>query len=666
MTAAKSFHRRDVGGIARAIKAIPVVRPEDSEKKGAGFIVAAGKSVTGSGGTRFTQELTKGSVIIVKHPDFGKLTGKVADVVSDTELVLAGPMQGVPTVKVAEGADIKSYHRAMSVRTATLTCCLLFWPLSQYLPRFFPADWWPLVYMLSFQIACGVTWNIYDIYRQEDFEFDGIKVTALSAIGSIINKSTDFVRERRDSDVDAMPRNGSNDSLRSTGSFKDRRDDAGAGGMKRSGSRVNFDHNVTQSVKAPPEEPSKVARDLPAPTAYSFLPYVDQSEMFENVYTHLSRGGTIGIFPEGGTHDGTKLLPLKWGISTMVLGAMAKYKGPEPLKISVVPVGLNYFSSHKFRSTVSVDFGDPIEVDQSIVDMWMTGGKEAKHEANMAVMELVMAGMSAVTLQAKDVETLELYRTVRRLYLPLGTRLSVADNVALTQSVAAGFRNVKNESRLQAFHARCSEYSELLNQYNVHDYQVQRFKDKAFSQYERQKLLLRSLVRVVTVLVFSVILIPWGLTMAPAGVLLAVMSDWQARKVNKMSVKGTWKILGGVVVLPMLHLFTTSCFWATFGDFGGLVWFFCAPMGAMLAIFTAEEAALLIKSLKGLRTAVLHEDTGHMLFKMREELKKEVRQLIPALQSLDPHLRNRLEKRQLLREVSDSMAEGLHSLHSSG
>jgi hypothetical protein len=30
-------------------------------------------------------------------------------------------------------------------------------------------------------------------------------------------------------------------------------------------------------------------------------------------------------------------------------------------------------------------------------------------------------------------ETLELYRTVRRLYLPLGTRLSVADNVALTQ-----------------------------------------------------------------------------------------------------------------------------------------------------------------------------------------------------------------------------------------
>ena len=28
----------------------------------------------------------------------------------------------------------------------------------------------------------------------------------------------------------------------------------------------------------------------------------------------------------------------------------------------------------------------------------------------------------------------------------------------------------------------------------------------------------------------------------------------QARKVNKMSVSGTWKILGAVVVMPILHL----------------------------------------------------------------------------------------------------------------
>jgi len=335
----------------------------------------------------------------------------------------------------------------------------------------------------------------------------------------------------------------------------------------------------------------------------------------------------------------------------MVLGAMAKYKGAEPLKISVVPVGLNYFSPHRFRSTVSVDFGDPIEVDQSIVDLWATGGKEAMKEANSAVMELVIAGMSAVTLQAKDMETLELYRTVRRLYLPLGTRLSVADNVALTQSVAAGFRDVKNETRLQAFHARCSEYSQLLSQYNLHDYQVQRFKDKAFSDAERNQLLYRSVWRLMSVLTFSVILVPWYLSVAPAMLALHVMSDMQARKVNKMSVSGTWKILGAVVVMPILHLWCTSCFWATFGEFGGLVWFFLAPLGGMLAIFAAEEAALVIKSLKGLMFAMSQKDAGQMLYTMRESLKKEVRELIPALQSLDPQVRLRLERRQSNVEV---------------
>jgi len=631
MTAAKSFDRKDIGGIAKALKAIPVVRPEDNETKGRGFLTSDDKTVTGTGGTQFLTDFKKGSLVVVKHPVYGKLTGKVIEVVSDTQMILAGPFQGAPsTPKPADGEE-KSFNRAMAVRSTVMMVCLFFLPLAYTLPQFFPDHWWPLVYMISFQMACGLTNLLYLIYRSEDSELDVIKVTALSSLTAIGS----MVRGNAGKDAASPTRS-----------------------MHRVNSRTKFDHNVNQPVK-PEEAPSqKVSRNVHQPSAYTFLPYVDQSEMFNNVYDALGRGGTIGIFPEGGTHDGTKLLPLKWGISTMILGAIGKYRG---LKISVVPVGLNYFSPHKFRSTVSVDFGDPIEVDQSIVDLWLNGGKEEKQEANSAVMELVIAGMSAVTLQAKDVDTLELYRTVRRLYLPLGTRLSVADNVALTQSVAAGFRDATNshtcDSRLQDFHARCSEYSQMLSQYNLHDYQVQRFKDKAFSDTERNQLLLRSVMRLVSVLSFSIILVPWYLSVAPAGVLLAVMSDWQARKVNKMSVKGTWKILGGTVVLPIMHFWCTACFWATFGEFGGLVWFFIAPMGGMLAIFAAEEAALLIKSLKGLLFIMRNKDAGQKLSNIREELKTEVRELIPGLESLDLGLRYRLEKRQSWDEVNRAAQE---------
>jgi glycerol-3-phosphate O-acyltransferase/dihydroxyacetone phosphate acyltransferase len=55
---------------------------------------------------------------------------------------------------------------------------------------------------------------------------------------------------------------------------------------------------------------------------------------------------SIGIFPEGGSHDRSELLPLKAGVTIMALGALDK--APET-KLYIVPCGLNYFHGHKFR-----------------------------------------------------------------------------------------------------------------------------------------------------------------------------------------------------------------------------------------------------------------------------------------------------------------------------
>ena len=73
----------------------------------------------------------------------------------------------------------------------------------------------------------------------------------------------------------------------------------------------------------------------------------------------LAASECIGIFPEGGSHDRTDLLPLKVGASVMALGASARCPG---LPLVVVPVGLHYFKAHRFRGAVLVDYGDPISV----------------------------------------------------------------------------------------------------------------------------------------------------------------------------------------------------------------------------------------------------------------------------------------------------------------
>jgi glycerol-3-phosphate O-acyltransferase/dihydroxyacetone phosphate acyltransferase len=45
------------------------------------------------------------------------------------------------------------------------------------------------------------------------------------------------------------------------------------------------------------------------------LEAVDQGKMFDAVNAALHKGECLGIFPEGGSHDQTDLLPLKVSIS---------------------------------------------------------------------------------------------------------------------------------------------------------------------------------------------------------------------------------------------------------------------------------------------------------------------------------------------------------------
>lgn len=46
-------------------------------------------------------------------------------------------------------------------------------------------------------------------------------------------------------------------------------------------------------------------------TGFRIAPKVDQTKVYNIVFEHLNRGGCVGIFPEGGSHDRTELLPLK-------------------------------------------------------------------------------------------------------------------------------------------------------------------------------------------------------------------------------------------------------------------------------------------------------------------------------------------------------------------
>ena len=96
---------------------------------------------------------------------------------------------------------------------------------------------------------------------------------------------------------------------------------------------------------------------------YKVLPKINQSQLFLEVWKSLNQDECIGIFPEGGSHDQTEVLPLKPGICIMTMGAVQAYNKP----VYLVPCGFNYFKGYRFRSKVTISFGQAYRVGPEMI-----------------------------------------------------------------------------------------------------------------------------------------------------------------------------------------------------------------------------------------------------------------------------------------------------------
>ena len=74
-------------------------------------------------------------------------------------------------------------------------------------------------------------------------------------------------------------------------------------------------------------------------------------------YKLLLDGKNILILAEGQTKHEKRLRPIQKGTARMAFGAIEKFG---VLDIAVVPVGVNYTDSHRFRSEVMMEMGAPI------------------------------------------------------------------------------------------------------------------------------------------------------------------------------------------------------------------------------------------------------------------------------------------------------------------
>ncbi len=194
------------------------------------------------------------------------------------------------------------------------------------------------------------------------------------------------------------------------------------------------------------------------------------ADTFTRCHEVLRDGGAIAIFPEGRSHDEPALVPLKTGVSRIVLEAESKYGG---IGSCIVPVGLTFDDKTRFRSRALVHVGEPIEPAKEI-DQY-EGDPEG---AVRSLTARVHQGLSAVTLNYPSWEEARLIRQAAEIYnRPVDrgpAELPLKASFPLQQDFIEGYHRLQARSpeNVAAAADAMREYHEDLKELKLEDAQV--------------------------------------------------------------------------------------------------------------------------------------------------------------------------------------------------
>jgi len=84
----------------------------------------------------------------------------------------------------------------------------------------------------------------------------------------------------------------------------------------------------------------------------------------------------------------------------MALGTVAS---KPDCNLRIIPVGMNYFHAHKFRSRAVIEFGNPLDVPMELVEKFKAG---ERRQAIGSLLETIREGLISVTVTTPDYDTL--------------------------------------------------------------------------------------------------------------------------------------------------------------------------------------------------------------------------------------------------------------------
>ncbi|KAL7540782.1 hypothetical protein ACHAXR_010382 [Thalassiosira sp. AJA248-18] len=390
---------------------------------------------------------------------------------------------------------------------------------------------------------------------------------------------------------------------------------------------------------------------FPEYIAFDVLPHIDQKDVYQNVLEKLASGGTIGIFPEGGSHDRTDLLPLKVGVALIAYSELEK----DGINVPIVPVGLNYFRAHRFRGKATVEFGSPTYIEPSTLADYKRGGSDKRRVCN-ELLGRIENSMRSVIVSVPDYEKLQIIHAARRLYRQDASNETAENRQDMGRRFAEGYKRMLLQCQGEppeewlSLQSRILAYQKELNELGIRDYQVVGLdheeveigsETQGHSKGETVLHRMNVLGHIIHLLfIFVMATVPTVFLNLPVGLASRIYSN-RRRKValaaSKVKIKGydvmlSERVLCSILLVPSLWVVygLILLFFTSLDGPSLAVCFTCFPLFSYWSIMATESGMVDIKDLRPYVMRMIPSARRRLaaLPATRKALRKELRAVI--------------------------------------
>ena len=254
------------------------------------------------------------------------------------------------------------------------------------------------------------------------------------------------------------------------------------------------------------------------------------TEMFAAVAAALADGEAVCLFPEGISHSGGRLEPLRTGAARMALTSAA---AGHP--VTIVPIGLNFDHVARFRSKVTAVFGRSFAAGEHLA-LHATDAAGAVRELT----ERIAHRLRRLMVEAEPRHDLPVVVRIDRLYAAArGVSRDPREQLGRRRLIAEGMAQLRERDpeRLASITARVNDYDANLTRFGLRERDVdRRIPFPAAARFVAREGLLAPVLAPVALAGLAIFAAPYWLT------------GWLNRRAPDLKSRAAWQVVGGALV----------------------------------------------------------------------------------------------------------------------